>query len=307
MTRHFLRDDDLAPAEQAAVLELAELMKKDRFGWHPLAGPLTVAVLFDKQSLRTRVSFTVGIAELGGLPLVIDTQTTHLGRGEAIEDVARVLDRQVAAIAWRTYSQDRIEALASASAVPVINALTDQFHPCQVLADLQTVRAHYGSLAGRTLTFLGDGSSNMSHSYLLGGATAGLRVRIGAPGSLHPSPAVVAAAEQIAGQTGGEVEVVTDPGSACEGADVIATDVWASMGQEAEAAQRRVLLEPYRLDAGKLALARPGCLVLHCLPAHRGEEISADVLDGPNSAVWEQAENRLHAQKALLAWLLEQP
>jgi ornithine carbamoyltransferase len=306
MTRHFLRDDDLAPAEQAAVLELAELMKKDRFGWRPLAGPLAVAVLFDKQSLRTRVSFTVGIAELGGLPLVIDTQATHLGRGEAIEDVARVLDRQVAAIAWRTYAQDRIEALASASAVPVINALTDQFHPCQVLADLQTIRAHYGSLTGRTLTFLGDGSSNMSHSYLLGGATAGLRVRIGAPGSFHPSPAVVAAAEQIAVQTGGAVEVEADPGSACKGADVIATDVWASMGQEAEAAHRRVLLEPYRLDAGQLALARPGCLVLHCLPAHRGEEISADVLDGPNSVVWEQAENRLHAQKALLAWLLEQ-
>jgi ornithine carbamoyltransferase len=308
MTRHFLRDDDLSPAEQATVLDLAERMKKDRFGWQPLAGPRAVAVLFDKQSLRTRVSFTVGIAELGGLPLVIDTQTTHLGRGEAIQDVARVLSRQVAAIAWRTYEQDRIEALASASAVPVINALTDQFHPCQVLADLQTIRAHYGpSLAGRTLTFLGDGSSNMAHSYLLGGATAGLHVRIGAPGSLHPSPAVVAAAEQIAAQTGGGVEVEADPRSACAGADVIATDVWASMGQESEAAQRRVLLEPYRLDAGKLALARPGCLVLHCLPAHRGEEISADVLDGPNSVVWEQAENRLHAQKALLAWLLEQP
>jgi ornithine carbamoyltransferase len=308
MTRHFLRDDDLAPAEQAAVLELAEQMKKDRFGWHPLAGPLAVAVLFDKQSLRTRVSFTVGIAELGGLPLVIDTQTTHLGRGEAIEDVARVLDKQVAAIAWRTYAQERIEALACACAVPVINALTDQFHPCQVLADLQTIRTHYGpSLTGRTLAFLGDGSSNMAHSYLLGGATAGLHVRIGTPGALHPSPAVVAAAGQIAAQTGGGVEVVADPMAACQGADVIATDVWASMGQESEAAQRRVLLEPYRLDASKLALARPGCLVLHCLPAHRGEEISADVLDGPNSVVWEQAENRLHAQKALLTWLLEQP
>jgi ornithine carbamoyltransferase len=307
MTRHFLRDDDLSPAEQAAVLELAEQMKKDRFGWHPLAGPLAVAVLFDKQSLRTRVSFTVGIAELGGHPLVIDTQTTHLGRGEAIEDVARVLDRQVAAIAWRTYAQDRIEALASASAVPVINALTDQFHPCQILADLQTIRAHYASLGGRTLTFLGDGSSNMAHSYLLGGVTAGLHVRIGAPESLHPDPAVLAAARQIAAQTGGGAEVVTDPRSACEGADVIATDVWASMGQESEAAARRVTLEDYRLDAAKLALARPGCLVLHCLPAHRGEEISAEVLDGPNSVVWEQAENRLHAQKALLAWLLEQP
>ena len=181
MTRHFLRDDDLSPAEQAAVLDLAERMKKDRFGWQPLAGPRAVAVLFDKQSLRTRVSFTVGIAELGGFPLVIDTQTTHFGRGEAIEDVARVLSRQVAAVAWRTYGQDRIETLASASAVPVINALTDQFHPCQVLADLQTIRAHYGSLTGRVLTFLGDGASNMAHSYLLGGATAGMAVRIGAP------------------------------------------------------------------------------------------------------------------------------
>ena len=264
-------------------------------------------MLFDKQSLRTRVSFTVGIDELGGLPHDIDTQTTHLGRGEAIQDVARVLSRQVAAIVWRTYEQDRIEALASASAVPVINALTDQFHPCQVLADLQTIRAHYGSLADRTLTFLGDGSSNMSQSYLLGAATAGMRVRIGAPEALRPAPAVIAAATRIAGPTGGGVEICTDPAAACEQADVIATDVWASMGQEAMQAERRVVLESYRLDDAKLALAKPGCLVLHCLPAHRGEEISADVIDGPNSVVWEQAENRLHAQKALLAWLLDRP
>jgi ornithine carbamoyltransferase len=306
MPKHFLRDDDLTPAEQAAVLDLAEAMKKDRFGYLALAGPRTVAVLFDKPSLRTRVSFSVGIAELGGYPLVIDSQATHFGRGETIEDAARVLSRQVAAIAWRTFGQDRLEAMASASAVPVINALTDQFHPCQVLADLQTVRAHYGSLGGRKLTFLGDGSSNMSHSYLLGGATAGLRVCIGAPESLHPDRSVLAAARQIAAQTGGGAEVSTDPAAACQGADVIATDVWASMGQEAMHAERWAVLEPYRLDQAKLALARPGCLVLHCLPAHRGEEISADVLDGPNSVVWEQAENRLHAQKALIAWLLEQ-
>jgi ornithine carbamoyltransferase len=304
--KHFLRDDDLTPAEQAAVLDLAETMKKDRFGYRTLAGPRAVAVLFDKPSLRTRVSFSVGIAELGGYPLVIDSQTTHFGRGETIEDAARVLSRQVAAVAWRTFGQERLEALASASAVPVINALTDQFHPCQVLADLQTVRAHYGSLAGRKLTFLGDGSSNMSHSYLLGGATAGMRVCIGAPESVHPNPSVLAAARRIAAQTGGGAEVCTDPAAACAGADVIATDVWASMGQEAIQAERRVVLESYRLDQAKLALANPGCLVLHCLPAHRGEEISADVLDGPNSVVWEQAENRLHAQKALIAWLLEQ-
>jgi ornithine carbamoyltransferase len=306
MLKHFLRDDDLNPAEQTGVLDLAEAMKKDRFGYRTLAGPRAVAVLFDKPSLRTRVSFSVGIAELGGYPLVIDTQTTHFGRGETIEDAARVLSRQVAAVAWRTFEQDRLEALAAASAVPVINALTDQFHPCQVLADLQTVRAHYGSLAGRKLTFLGDGSSNMSQSYLLGGATAGLRVCIGAPESLRPSRSVLDAARQIAAQTGGGAEICTDPAAACQGADVIATDVWASMGQEAMHAERQVVLESYRLDQAKLAVANPGCLVLHCLPAHRGEEISADVIDGPNSVVWEQAENRLHAQKALIAWLLEQ-
>ena len=306
MTRHFLRDDDLSPAEQAAVLDLAEQMKEDRFGWRPLAGPRAVAVLFDKQSLRTRVSFTVGIAELGGLPVVIDTQTTHIGRGETIEDVARVLTRQVVAIAWRTSGQERVDALASAATVPVINALTDEFHPCQVLADLQTIRAHYGSLAGRVLAFLGDGASNMAHSYLLGGATAGMHVRIGAPAAYHPDPAVLAVAGRIASQTGGGVEVGTDARAACDGADVIATDVWTSMGTEAERDERLAILgtgDSYCLDAQKLALGQPGCLVLHCLPAHRGEEISAEVIDGPNSVVWEQAENRLHAQKALLAWL----
>jgi ornithine carbamoyltransferase len=310
MATHFLRDDDLTPTEQAAVLDLADEMKKNRFGWRPLDGPRSVAVLFDKPSLRTRVSFTVGIAELGGQPLVMDTATTHLGRGEPLEDIARVLSRQVAAIAWRTSGQVRIETLAGAATVPVINALTDQFHPCQILADLQTIRTHYGSVAGRTLTFLGDGSSNMAHSYLLGGATAGMRVRIGSPPAYRPEPAVTAAAEQIARKTGGAVELYTDPRAACEGADVIATDVWASMGQETERAERLAVLgsygsgDSYQLDARKLALAVPGCLVLHCLPAHRGEEISAEVIEGPNSGVWEQAENRLHAQKALLAWLL---
>ena len=305
MPRHFLRDDDLTPVEQAGVLELAEAMKKDPFGYRTLAGPVSVAVLFDKPSLRTRVSFAVGIAELGGYPLVIDTQTTQMSRGETIEDLARVMSGQVAAIAWRTFGQEQLTALASASAVPVINALSDQFHPCQVLADLQTVRAHYGALAGLTLAFLGDGSSNMSHSYLLGGATAGMNVRIGAPEAVYPDEAVLADATRIAGQTGGHVEVGTDPAAACEQADVIATDVWASMGQEAMQAERQVILEPYRLDGAKLALAKPGCLVLHCLPAHRGQEITAEVIDGPNSVVWEQAENRRHAQKALLSWLLE--
>jgi ornithine carbamoyltransferase len=309
--RHFLRDDDLSPSEQAEVLDLACAMKADRFGYHPLAGPRAVAVLFDKPSLRTRVSFSVGIAELGGYPLVIDAQSTHFGRGETVADATRVLGRQVAAIAWRTFGQDRIEAMAQVSPVPVINALTDSFHPCQVLADLQTVREAHGKLAGLTLTFLGDGSGNMAHSYLLGGATAGMRVRIAAPQAYQPDPSVLAAAASRAEQTGGGVEVLADPGAACDAADVLATDVWASMGQEHEEAQRLAVLgshrsgHSYQLDASKLALAAPGCVVLHCLPAHRGVEITDEVLDGPACRAWDEAENRLHAQKALLAWLLE--
>ena len=302
--RHFLRDDDLSPAEQAEVLDLAGLLKADRFARKPLAGPRTVAVMFDKPSLRTRVSFATGIAELGGSPLIIESASTQLGRGESIEDTARVLGRQVAAIAWRTFGQDRVAAMASASQVPVINALTDSFHPCQVLADLQTIREAKGGLCDLTLVFLGDGSSNMAHSYLLGGATAGLHVRIAAPEAYRPDPAVLAAAAEIASLTRGSVRWYADPTEACAGADALATDVWTSMGQDAERAERTATMAPYSLDRAKLGLASPEAIVLHCLPAHRGEETSAEVLDGPQSRVWDQAENRLHAQKALLTWLL---
>src|SRR5512146_880767 len=252
--RHFLRDDDLSPAEQAEGLSLARAMKADRFGYRPLAGPRTVAVLFDKPSLRTRVSFAVGIAELGGLPLVIDAQATHASRGETVADTARVLARQVTAVVWRTFGQDQLSELAAASPVPVINGLTDRFHPCQLLADLQTVREAHGRLAGLTLAFLGDGSSNMAHSYLLGGATAGMHVRIGAPGAYHPDPAVLAAAGRIAAGTGGSVAVLTDARAACQEADVIATDVWTSMGQDSERSQRLAILgsgDSYQLDAAK--------------------------------------------------------
>jgi ornithine carbamoyltransferase len=304
--RHFLRDDDLSPAEQAEVLSLARAMKADRFGYRPLAGPRAVAVLFDKPSLRTRVSFTVGIAELGGLPLVIDAQVTHASRGETVADTARVLARQVAAVVWRTFGQDQLAGLAAASSVPVINGLTDRFHPCQILADLQTIRETHGRLAGLTLTFLGDGSSNMAHSYLLGGATAGLHVRICSPEAYRPDPDVLAAAAALAAGAGGSVTATADPKAGCADADILATDVWTSMGQEGQEAGRTPAMAPYQLNEDKLALAAPGCRVLHCLPAHRGQEITAAVLDGPASAVWDQAENRLHAQKALLAWLLGQ-
>ena len=305
MARHFLRDDDLNPAEQAQVLGLARAMKQDRFAARPLAGPKTVALLFDKPSLRTRVSFTVGVAELGGQPLEIDTTKTHLGRGETIADLGRVLTRQVAAITWRTAGQERIEELAGAATVPVINTLTDEFHPCQVLADLQTVAEHFGSPAGRTFTYVGDGANNMANSYLLGGATAGMHVRIAAPQGYQPDPAIVARAQLIAAATGGSAKVLDDPVLAAKGADVLATDVWVSMGQ-ADVQERRAALVPFQVNGELLAVAAPAAIVLHCLPAHRGEEITAEVLDGPASLAWDQAENRLHAQKALLAWLLEQ-
>jgi ornithine carbamoyltransferase len=303
--RHFLRDDDLAPAEQAEVLALAARMKADRFGHRPLDGPRTVAVLFDKPSTRTRVSFSVGVAELGGYPLVLDGQTSQLGRGESIEDTTRVLDRQAAAIVWRTSGQERIEAMASVSRVPVVNALTDQFHPCQVLADLQTVAERRGALAGLTLAYLGDGANNMAHSYVLGGATAGLHVRIGAPDGWTPDPAVVTAAREVAGRTGGSVTVTSDPSEAADGADVLATDTWVSMGQEGQSESRSSPFVPFSVDEACVARAAADVVVLHCLPAYRGKEIAASVIDGPWSAVWDEAENRLHAQKALLAWLLE--
>ncbi|MGI8761799.1 MAG: ornithine carbamoyltransferase [Jatrophihabitantaceae bacterium] len=305
MTRHFLRDDDLSPDELIEVLDLADSMKADRHRHQPLIGPKAVAVIFDKPSTRTRVSFSVGIAELGGYPLVIDAATSQLGRGEPIADTARVLSRQVAAIVWRTFGQERIETLAAASSVPVVNALTDEFHPCQVLADLQTVREHTKRLAGLAFCYLGDAANNMAHSYLLGGAAAGMHVRVAGPQSHQPAAAVVLAAQRIAAGTGGSVALGTDPRAGLDGADVVATDTWVSMGQEGAKAERDAPFRPYALDADALARAADDAIVLHCLPAYRGVEIAAEVIDGPHSVVWDEAENRLHAQKALLTWLLE--
>ncbi|MEU0483602.1 ornithine carbamoyltransferase [Streptosporangium sp. NPDC006013] len=301
--RHFLKDDDLSSAEQAQVLDLAEAMKKDRYGYRPFEGPQTVAVLFDKPSTRTRVSFAVGIGELGGLPLIVDAGSSQMGRGESIEDTARVLERQVSAIVWRTSGQDRVEAMASASSVPVVNALTDEFHPCQILADLQTAREHFGRTAGLTLAYFGDGANNMAHSYLLGGAVAGMHVRVAAPAGYLPDPKILRRAAKVAEETGGSVTVLTDPVQAAAGADVLATDTWVSMGQDGKE-QRVADLMPYQVNAALVDRAAPGAIVLHCLPAYRELEISAEVLDGPRSLVWDQAENRLHAQKALLHWLI---
>jgi ornithine carbamoyltransferase len=306
MPRHFLRDDDLSPAEQLEVLDLADRVKEDRFAFTPLAGPRSVAVIFDKPSTRTRVSFSAGIAELGGYPLVMEATGSQLGRGEPIEDTTRVLDRQCAAIVWRTFGQDRVEAAARVSRVPVVNALTDSFHPCQVLADLQTVRERLGRLAGVTLAYVGDGANNMAHSLLLGGTTAGLHVRIGNPPGYDPDPAVVARATEIAAGTGGSVQLTREPKEAFAGAEVLVTDTWVSMGQEDEVAARTAPFVPFAVTAEAVQQAAPGAVALHCLPAYRGKEIAAEVIDGPQSAVWDEAENRLHAQKALLIWLLGQ-
>ncbi|MGW1346986.1 ornithine carbamoyltransferase [Kribbella sp. NPDC002412] len=304
MIRHFLRDDDLSPVEQDEVLTLAQQLAGDRFGHQPLTGPKTVAVIFDKSSTRTRISFAVGISELGGVPLIIDAQTSQLGRGEPIADTARVLDRQVSAIVWRTFAQTRIEEMAAASRVPVVNALTDEFHPCQILADLLTVRQHKGSTAGLKLVYLGDGANNMAHSYLLGGVTAGMHVVVGSPAEYQPDPAILARAAEIAASTGGSAAWTADPVAAVDGADVVATDTWVSMGQEAEAIEREAPFVPYAVTEQLMAKAKSDAIVLHCLPAYRGKEIDAAVIDGPQSVVWDEAENRLHAQKALLSWLL---
>jgi ornithine carbamoyltransferase len=305
MTRHFLRDDDLTQAEQLEILDLAVELKKDRYQVKPLAGPQTVAVIFDKSSTRTRVSFAVGVADLGGSPLIISTANSQLGGKETPGDTARVLERMVSMIVWRTYAQSGLEQMALGTTVPVINALSDEFHPCQLLADLLTIREHRGSLAGLTVTFLGDGASNMAQSYVLAGAVAGMHVRIASPLAYAPDDTVVSDADAVAATTGGSVTLYTDPAEAVTGADVVVTDTWVSMGKEDEKAERVEIFGAYQVDSALMALAKPDALFLHCLPADRGYEVTADVIDGEQSVIWDEAENRLHAQKALMVWLLE--
>ncbi len=302
MTRHFLRDDDISSAEQAEIIQLALELKANPYSRKVFEGPKTVAVIFDKTSTRTRVSFAVGISDLGGVPLIIDSQGSQMGAKESVADTARVLDRQVAQIVWRTYAQSGLEEMAQNSKVPVINALSDEFHPCQLLADLLTIQEHKGKLAGLKLVYIGDGN-NMANSYLIAGAMAGMHVVAVTPEKYSPAEEVVARATEIASSTGGSVSISNNPADAAAGADVLATDTWVSMGQEAQKAQRVKDFAGFTIDSELLKAAKTDAIVLHCLPAYRGYEISAEVLDGSQAVIWDEAENRLHAQKALMVWL----
>lgn len=303
MVRHFLKDDDLSPSEQAEVLELALHLKKNPYSEKVFAGPKTVAVIFDKTSTRTRVSFAVGISDLGGVPLIMDSGTSQLGSKESVADTAKVLERQVAQIVWRTFAQSGLEEMALNSKVPVINSLSDSWHPCQLLADLLTIKEHFGKTEGLKLAYVGDAANNMGNSYLVACAIAGMDVSVAAPAGYQPDPVVVARATEIAARFGRKVDVVADPVLAVAGAHVVATDTWVSMGMEAEKEQRVKVFASYTVEQQLMSQANPDAIFLHCLPAYRGYEVSSEVIDGPRSLVWDEAENRLHAQKALMVWL----
>lgn len=303
MPRHFLKDDDISPVEQAEILRLALDLKKAPYSQKPFEGPQTVALIFDKTSTRTRVSFAVGVADLGGVPLIIDSQSSQMGAKESVADTARVLGRQVSQIVWRTYAHAGLEEMAQHAGVPVINSLSDDYHPCQILADLLTITEHKGNLAGLKIAYVGDASNNMANSYLVGCATAGMHVSVAGPANYLPDGGVVARAAAIADQTGGSVSVFGEPHLAVADADVVVTDTWISMGQEAEKEQRIRDFDGFTIDQEMFNAAKSDAIFMHCLPAYRGYEVSAEVIDGPRSVIWDEAENRLHAQKALMLWL----
>jgi ornithine carbamoyltransferase len=306
LTKHFLKDDDITPSQQAQIIDRAIKLKADRFSERPFAGPQTVAVIFDKTSTRTRVSFAVGIAELGGVPLIIDSGVSQLGKKESVADTARVLERQVAQIVWRTYAQAGLDEMAANSSVPVINALSDSWHPCQLLADLVTIKECFGKTEGLKLAYVGDANNNMANSYLVACAMAGMDVSIAAPEGYGPDDAVLDRAREIAGKQGGKISSSSDPVEAVAGAHVVVTDTWVSMGMEDQAQERGLVFQAFTVNSALMSRADKDAIFLHCLPAYRGFEVSADVIDGSQSRVWQEAENRLHAQKALMAWLAEQ-
>ena len=300
--RHFLADDDVTPAEQAEILALAEELKADRYGnqYRDLLERRSLAVLFDKTSTRTRFSFDAGITELGGNPIVVDSGSSQMGKGETYQDTGAVLSRFVTGIVWRTAAQSNLTQMAETATVPIINSLSDDFHPCQILADLQTIREHKGELKGLNAIYFGDGANNMANSYMLGFATAGVNITIAAPEGFQPEAEFVDRAQKRAEETGATV-TVTDAVDA-SGMDVVITDTWLSMGMDPS--EDRSVLKNYQVNAEVMAQAKDDAIFMHCLPAYRDSEVTADVIDGNQSVVFDEAENRLHAQKALLVWLL---
>jgi ornithine carbamoyltransferase len=303
--RDLLSLGDITPAELIMILDAAEAQKR---AWSrgvrsaPLAGK-AIALIFQKPSMRTRVSFEVGCARLGAHPVVMSGPDGAFSRGETVYDTTKVLERYCDAIVIRTYDQSMVEQMAEYARVPVINALTDAHHPCQGLADLLTIREHLGRLQGVKMTYVGDGN-NMAHTYLLGGALAGMDVAIAAPFGYHPDDKIVAQAQQIAASTGSTLTITHDPDEAVANANIVITDTWASMGQEEEHAERMSVFAPYRVDSELMGKAAEGAAFMHCLPAHRGEEVADEVMDAPCSLIFDEAENRLHAQKALLSLVL---
>ncbi|HBV88495.1 MAG TPA: ornithine carbamoyltransferase [Desulfosporosinus sp.] len=303
--RDFISLHDFNQEELSYILDVAKDLKAEQKAGrpHPILQGKTLGMVFTKSSTRTRVSFEVGMYQLGGHALFLSGRDIQLGRGEPISDTARVLSRMVDGIMIRTFSHQEVLELAEFATIPIINGLTDQLHPCQVLADLMTIQEHKGRLEGLKLAYVGDGN-NMAHSLMFGGAKMGLHVVIASPQGYKPDPAIVAMAQADAKNNGGLVEVVDDPSEAVKGADVLYTDVWASMGQEGEAQERMAAFKGYQINSNSLKLANQSAIVLHCLPAHRGEEITDEVIEGAQSVVFDESENRLHAQKAVMALVM---
>lgn len=303
--RDFLSLYDYTPEEIHYLLDVAmDLKYKQQNGIpHPYLAGKTLGMIFQKNSTRTRVSFEVGMYQLGGMALFLSANDLQIGRGEPIRDTARVLSRYLDGIMIRTYSHDEVLELAEYAGIPVINGLTDLLHPCQALADLMTIKEYKGQLAGLKMAYIGDGN-NMAHSLMYGGAKMGMHVAVASPAGYTPDDTVTKQAAAVAAETGGSISITGDINEAAKDADVIYTDVWASMGQEEEAARRRKAFAGYQVNQELLQLAKPDVIVLHCLPAHRGEEITDEVIEGPHSVVFDEAENRLHAQKAIMALLM---
>jgi ornithine carbamoyltransferase len=302
--RDFLSIDDLSTEELTELLDSADAIKEKPKSVAKALNGLQIALIFEKPSTRTRVSFEAAVSTMGGHAIVLRGDELQLGRGETIEDTGRVLSRYVDAIVVRTFGHDRLQRLAASSSIPVVNSLSDYSHPCQALADFQTIREHKGDPEGLSLGYIGDGN-NVAHSLMYAGAKLGTHIRVATPMGHEPSPAVAKRSAEIAAEHAATVTVTNVVAEAAAGADILYTDVWASMGQEDQAEARREVFTRYQIDSEIVDLAADDAIVMHCLPAHRGEEIAAEVMDGPQSVVWDQAENKLHSVKALLAWIMQ--